>query len=379
VNRFMQRTLRVVAPAFAASAILIAPSVSAQPGPPPPLPDNVQVVASGLVNPRGFTWGPDGALYVAEAGSPPPGYMPPAGPADPGTPPVINNDSRVVRVMPGAAKSVIVDNLPVFVGPLADTLGAASVAFIGNTLYVAIAAGPKHGHPEMAGGIYRVESGGALTQIVDMDAYNVANPPQQNNHDEFTDELSNSYDMISIGNRLYVTDGNKDLVQIVDPAAPAGSRVTRILDLSAPTHSVVTGIARGPDGNLYVNNLTSFPFPTAAARVWRMSPTGSGLTQVAAGISAGTGVAVAPDGSIYVSEIATTVGPPMFLAPPGRVVTASMDGVVPIASPLLFPTILRWGPDNALYGTVLSVAGDAGTGMIVRIETGSSEGPATTK
>ena len=100
---------------------------------------------------------------------------------------------------------------------------------------------------------------------------------------------------------------------------------------------------------------------------------------MAAGISAGTGIAVAPNGTIYVSEIATTVGPPMFLAPPGRVVTASMDGVVPIASPLLFPTILRWGPDNALYGTVLSVAGDAGTGMIVRIETGSSEGPATTK
>ena len=60
-------------------------------------------------------------------------------------PPVINNDSRVVRVMPGAAKTVVVDNLPVFVGPLADTLGAASVAFIGNTLYVAIAAGPQHG------------------------------------------------------------------------------------------------------------------------------------------------------------------------------------------------------------------------------------------
>jgi hypothetical protein len=261
---------------------------------------------------------------------------------------------------------------------LADTLGAASVAFIGNTLYVAIAAGPKHGHPEFAGGIYRVEAGGTLTQIVDMDAYNVANPPQQENHDEFTDELSNSYDMISIGNRLYVTDGNKDLVQVIDPAAPAGSRVTRIADLSTPTHRVVTGIARGPDGNLYINNLTSFPFPTAAGQVWRLSPTGGALTQVAAGVSAGTGVAVAPDGTIFVAEIATPIGPPAFLAPPGRIGIATPDGVIPIASPLLFPTILRWGPDNALYGTVLSVAGDAGTGMIVRIDTGIG-GPATAK
>jgi hypothetical protein len=328
----MLRGLQVAVAAVIAVTVLVSPSVAAQPGQPPPLPDNVQVVASGLVNPRGFTWGPDGALYIAEAGSPPSGYMPPQRPPEPGAPAVINNDSRVVRVMPGAAKTVVVDNLPVFVGPLADTLGAASVA----------------------------------------------NPPQQENHDEFTDELSNSYDMISIGSRLYVTDGNKDLVQVIDPAALAGSRVTRIADLSTPTHRVVTGIARGPDGNLYINNLTSFPFPTAAGQVWRLSPTGGALTQVAAGVSAGTGVAVAPDGTIFVAEIATPIGPPSFLAPPGRIGIATADGVIPIASPLLFPTILRWGPDNALYGTVLSVAGDAGTGMIVRIDTGFG-GPAPVK
>jgi hypothetical protein len=230
----------------------------------------------------------------------------------------------------------------------------------------------------MSGGIYRVDAGGQLTLIADTDAYNVANPNIQNNHDEFTDELSNPYDMITIGNRLYVTDGNRDLISVIDPAAPEGSRITRLLDLSAPTHTVVTGIARGPDGNLYINQLTSFPFPTAAGRVWRVSPTSGAITEVASGVSAGTGLAVAPDGTIFVSEIAQTVGPPSFLAPPGRVVIATPDGVVPIASPIMFPTILRWGPDGALYGTVFSVAGDAGTGMIVRIETGLG-GPAATK
>ena len=44
----------------------VAPVALAQPAP-PPLPSNVHVVVSGLANPRGFTWGPDRALYVAES------------------------------------------------------------------------------------------------------------------------------------------------------------------------------------------------------------------------------------------------------------------------------------------------------------------------
>ncbi len=33
------------------------------------LPDGVEVVASGLTNPRGFTWGADGELFLALAGT----------------------------------------------------------------------------------------------------------------------------------------------------------------------------------------------------------------------------------------------------------------------------------------------------------------------
>src|SRR5215208_8042209 len=50
---------------------------------PPPLPPNATVVASGLLNPRGFTFAPDGALVVAESGAVPPGFVPPNGPTPP--------------------------------------------------------------------------------------------------------------------------------------------------------------------------------------------------------------------------------------------------------------------------------------------------------
>jgi len=344
---------------------LIAPTSLAQPAP-PPLPSNVHVVVSGLANPRGFTWGPDGALYIAESGTPPAGFTQPAGPPPPpGTPPVINDNGRIIRAVPGGSTTVLADGLPVVIGPLGDTLGAANVAFIGNTLYAAIAAGPKHGHPEMAGGIYRVANGG-VTLVADTDAFNIANPPAQDNHDEFTDELSNPYDMIAVGGKLYVTDGNKDVIHVVDPAAPEGSRISRLIDMSSGTHKVLTGITQGRDGNLYVAQLTSFPFPTAAAHVYRISLSGT-ATDVAAGISAGTGLAIGPDGTYYVTEIGTTPGVPPFLLPPGRVVTASPDGVSDVAAPLFFPTILRWGTDG-LYASVGSVASDT-SGMIVRIDT----------
>jgi len=223
MNRLARRAIGLSGALLVALVVLMSPVVaSAQPAP-PPLPSNVHVVADGLANPRGFTWGPDGALYVAESGTPPAGFMPPAGPEPANAPAVINNNGRVVRIVPEGGRTVLADNLPVFVGPLGDTLGVANVAFVGSQLYVAISAGPKHGHPEMAGGIYRVDSGGRVTLIADTDAYNIANPPEQDNHNELTDELSNPYDMIAIGGKLYVTDGNKDVIHVVDPSAPAGN------------------------------------------------------------------------------------------------------------------------------------------------------------
>lgn len=218
----------------------------------------------------------------------------------------------------------------------------------------------------MAGGIYRVESGGGLTLIADTDAYNVANPPAQNVHDENSEELSNPYDMIAVGGKLYITDGNKDVIHVVDPAAPEGARISRLIDMSAGTHKVLTGLAQGADGNLYVSQLTAFPFPTAAGRVFRVSMSGT-ATEVAAGVSAGAGLAVAVDGTLFVTEIGMTPEVPPFLVPPGRIVRATPDGVSDVAVPLFFPTILRWGFDG-LYASVNSVASDA-TGMIVRIDT----------
>lgn len=349
------------------AALLGAPIVTgAQPGPPPPLPDNVQVIASGLLNPRGFTWGPDGSIYVAEAGSPPAGYVPSGGPPPAATAPVVNNNGRISRIAPDGTRTTVVDGLPVAVGPIGDTIGPASVAFIGNQLYAIISAGPAHGHPEFAGGVYRVNSDGTLELVVDTDTWTVDNPPVECAHcDTPGDERSNPYDVLAVGGRLYYTDGNKDLVNVVNPAAPDGSRISRLADLSPGGHKVLTGMALAPDGSLYVANLTPAPFLAGGGAVRRVSMSGS-VTEVAGGLSAATGVALSPGGGLYVAQIASPLPQPPFLVPPGSVVARGKEGWGPVAAPLMFPTILRWGPDG-LYGTNFSVAGNGGEGSLIKI------------
>lgn len=357
---------RVALALCALVSMFAAPSVGAAQPAPPPLPPNVEVVASGLINPRGFTWGPDGSLYVAEAGTPPAGYKPAGGPPVPGTPPVINNNGRISRIGADSVRTTVVDGLPVFVGPIGDTVGPAGLAFVGDTLYAIISAGAGHGHPDFPGGVYAVNADGTVDLVANTDDYTVANPPVDCAHcGTPTDELSNPYDVVAVGGKLYITDGNKDVIHVVDPAAPADQRITRFVDLSPTGHNVLTGLTVAPDGSFYVVNLTSAPFPTAAGVLRRISAAGA-VSEVAGGLTAATGVAVSPRGSVYVAEIAGSVPQPPFLVPPGRIVARGKEGFGPVATPMMFPTILRWGPDG-LYGTYFSVGGNGGQGSIVKI------------
>jgi hypothetical protein len=57
----------------------------------------------------------------------------------------------------------------------------------------------------------------------------------------------------------------------------------------------------------------------------------------------------------------------LALAPPGRLVIAADDAASQVATPLMFPTIMRIGPDGAVHVANFSVGGDLGSGSIVRV------------
>lgn len=381
-------------------------------------PTNAQVIVKGLINPRGFTQGPDGALYVAEAGTVPdtisstvtispttpisstatisstdtissttstaptaaappphatvnpiceselPSYDKQAAGCPGATGPQVSNKGRISRIAPDGTRTTVAENLPVTVGPFSDVFGVNSVAFVGSDLYVIIAAGASRGHPDFNTGVYRV-SGGKTILVADLEAFQKADPPKFIPPDY---NYTLPYDMLSLNGKLYITDGNAAVVFEVDPAGAVGSNIKRVVDLS-PTHNVLTGIAAGPDGAIYFTEFTPAPYPVGGAQIFKWSASG-GLTLVTKGLSVATGIALAADGTIYASEFATDLGKPPFIVPPGQIVKIGTDGKTQtVASPIAYPTSLRW-LNGALYVTaygVNAIDGLPGDGAIYKI------------
>jgi sugar lactone lactonase YvrE len=126
--------------------------------------------------------------------------------------------------------------------------------------------------------------------------------------------------------------------------------------------AVPTAIAKGPDGALYVGQLTGFPFPVGGSTVWRIGS--SGLEPFQTGFTNVVDIAFGPDGSLYVVQIDSAgllvgdmVGALIKVAPDGTRTT--------IADDLFSPGGVAFGPDGAPYVTVCSVC--AGGGQVLRL------------
>ncbi len=331
-----------------------------------PVVAGVTTIASGLTNPRGFTWGPDGTLYLALAGTggDVPGTIEGAEDGIYGGP-----TSSVVKIEDGAAVPVV-EGLPS--GNWTDAgwiWGAHDVGFLDGELYILSAGGGlDFGNPDQPTALLRVEADGSTTLVADIGTWSAENLPEFVPPDF---NPSGSYFDMEVGaDRIWLSEAVGGRVITVTP----DGTITLVADIS-DGHMVPTGMALAPDGGVYVGFLTAIPYADGSSKVIHIAPDGT-VTDFWTGLTAVNDLELGPDGTLYAVELATgnTLEPPFLTPDSGRVVRMTgPDTLEAVVTGLDAPAYIGFGPDGALYLSTPSYAPDAGVGYgeILRIDVSS--------
>ena len=258
----------------------------------------LKVVASNLNNPRKLFLAADGALYVAEAGT---------GGSDKcfGTGPTavcVGRSGSVTKIAKGHQRRVVTDLVSWATTTGQRALGPAAIV-VRNDVYDVLLdddtvqpngtnAFGRDG--KFAGDLVEIRPGGRTRVIADFAAFeakhnpdhgagpgaNLGNPPIDSDPYALV-PYRGGYAVADAGanDLLWVAPNGKISVLGVFPTqtvklskamakqmrAPAGMT-------SLPVQSVPSCVAVGPDGALYVGELTARPFVPGIARIWRLLP-----------------------------------------------------------------------------------------------------------
>lgn len=344
----------------------------------------IAVITGGLNNPRGIAFGPDGALYVTEAGRGGAGAcaVGPEGLRCYGaTGSITRIDLRqwaVSRVAAGLPSVASVD------GSFAT--GPHDISFRGlGSAFITIGYGgnpadrvPDFGPPgEHFARLIRLTAAGNWSSGVDLGSYEAAANPTGDEID------TNPYGVLALPARQIVADAGANALNQVaangeistlavfpDGLAEAPDFLGLPPGTLIPLDTVPTSVAQGPDGAFYVGQLTGFPFPAGGAKIFRVPSHGGAPEVFAEGFTAVIDLAFGPDGSLYVLEIAKNgllaafidndwTGALIRLAPDG---TRSEIGV----GSFFAPGGLAVSADGTVYVTNNSVF--SGIGEVVRVE-----------
>lgn len=312
------------------------------------------LIMSGLNNPRGLALGPDGGIYVAEAGTGGPGPCTIAP----------TNENRCFGMTGSVSKFLNGVQTRPFTQFASHALpngeaaaGVNDIAFQGPDMFVVTGLGfdPRGRGGLFAaalfGKVFQVSPTGQLTEVADISAYERDVNPAGGPFD------SNPYGLLVLPTLRLVTDaGGNALLSIL----PNGLVNTLAVFPSRPdraTDAVPTAVVVGPDGAYYVSQLTGVPFAATAASVFRVVP-GQLPTVFRTGFTTVTDLDFGPDGSLYVIEHSTG---PTFFALPGDLVKITPDGTrTVLVSGLNRPTSVLAARDGSVYYTNRGITPGAG-------------------
>ncbi len=346
----------------------------------------IEVIADNLSNPRGLTFGPDGALYVAEAGYGGSGACLPN--PEGGDPVCYGETGAITRLEIPTATQVVTGLASMAVVTGTAATGPHDVAFNSAGEMVAViglGANPlsRTASVELAnlGQLISATTTGAWSNWVDIAQYEADENPAGGPLD------SNPFSVAAVDDGYIVSDAGMNAllhVNVSGTITVVATFPTRTVPLpreglpapdgAAPPSGmdpVPTGVTVGPDGAYYVGELTGFPFPVGGANVYRVVP-GEEPEIYASGFTNVVDVAFDEGGNLLVLEIATN----SLLSgdPTGALIRVNSNGRHQlIASDGLFmPTGLVIGPDGAAYVSnngifPMSPVEGPPTGQVVRI------------
>ncbi|MEH1953344.1 ScyD/ScyE family protein [Nostoc sp.] len=354
------------------------------------------VIADGLYNAGGLSFGPDGNLYVTEAGIGGNGAcVPPA--SGQGDSLCYGTSGAVTKIENGKTERILT-GLPSLALP--DGTGASGPRDIQFNAkgkpYVLIGYGANPtfrdrnlGYTDLGKIIAPNFNTNSWTSVADLANYELANNP------DGADVSSNPLGFIIDGNKLVAVDaGANDLLSVnadksnlqaivafpqdilTNPVFPPSDTPSNepaqvpsqgeVVRSQFPTQAVPSNVAKGPDGAYYVSQFTGFPFPEGGAKIYRVGTDGK-ASVFADGFTQLTDLEFDPAGNLYALQYANqSAWKGNF---DGSVIKIATDGTrttLLSGNGLESPSALTIGADGAVY--VTNRGDRPGLGQVLRIE-----------